>query len=188
MMLAIALVSLSTISCGGDDEDDDNTPNYGSNENNIEATTDYTATSSIKTVKLSYSSSYLFYQDYNYKDELCLFAGGIGVNHYVRDAGSYRTMNYGEGFVSRHKSECGIKDIGKVTSLSDIIFKNVSGGDGLFTGHYLTFTSTFQPNHGYSVLFSAENGEKKYMRIYAVDYSLDNSGSLESITIQYQLY
>lgn len=48
--------------------------------------------------------------------------------------------------------------------------------------------STVQPNHGYAAFFTTEDGEVKYLRILVTDYSLDESGALETITVQYQLY
>lgn len=48
--------------------------------------------------------------------------------------------------------------------------------------------STVQPNHGYAAFFTTEENEVKYLRIFIEGYTLDHSGTLESITIQYQLY
>ena len=53
---------------------------------------------------------------------------------------------------------------------------------------YAFCSDEIQPNHGFAILFTTGDGEKKYMRVYIKDYSLDSSGSLASVTIQYQLY
>ena len=114
-----------------------------------------------------------------------LYNGYIGFTHFVRANGLWSCDGY-DG------KSCGIKDLGKVSSLSEITGKNVSGGDketnfGRADCRY--FYVTFQPYHGYAVMFTTENGEQKYMRIYATaDYSFDTSGQLTSVTLQYQLY
>lgn len=172
-----------------DATDNNNNPNNNDNPNTI--TTDYTATNSVKTVKLSDIQSgniIIFYQDYNHRYRLALGSGRIFIIHYIRRYGNWEESGY--NLVSEHRRECGIRDIGKIGNISDIISKELDDADMVESGsYYLRAKSTFQPNHGYAVMFTTEEGEKKYMRIYAKDYTLEGgSGSLESVTIDYQLY
>ncbi len=46
--------------------------------------------------------------------------------------------------------ECGIKDVGKISKITDITSKDIFGGEGQ-DGNYLRYHSTFQPSHGYII-------------------------------------
>lgn len=183
MMLAIALAGLCTISCGGDDDEDVTPDNNG---NTTEVTTDYTVTTTIKTVTLYiYNNSVVFYQDYNNRYSIILIGGTIQVCHSCRS---------GEGWTSKLSGDvinnCGIEAVGKVSNLTDIVSKDVAGGSGVRNGYggNCWYEAPFQPNYGYSIMFTTEEAEQKYMRVYAINYALDYEGVLQSVTIQYQLY
>ena len=172
------------------DADNNTVINNGNGyDNTTEIPTDYTATYSVKTGKFGNAESVVFYQDYNNKYEIRILNGDICLTHSVRFQGNlYNHDYYNSTIVSAHSKDCGIKDYGKISKISDITSKNVYGGEGQKSTEYLNFCSNFQPNHGYITMFTTEEGEKKYMRIYAESYTLYSYGSLESVTIQYQLY
>ena len=111
---------------------------------------------------------------------ICLVDGQFGIYHAVRRGGDYTLSILG------HEEECGLKDMGKIANISDVASKNVHGGDN--GSDYNRYWLKFQPSHGYAVMFTTENGEQKYLRVYAKDYYLENNSFIESITIQYQLY
>lgn len=86
----------------------------------------------------------------------------------------------------------GISDRGKVGSIEEVTSK-FKDNDYIEKGgsynKYMKYKySTVQPNHGYAAFFTTEENEVKYLRIFIEGYTLDYSGALESITIQYQLY
>lgn len=198
MMLAIALVSICAVSCGRDN-DDDMLQKDDNNGNTTEVITDYLATTSVKNLKMisntinsPYTSSgdgetYKYYQDYNHYYVIYLSYGEISIIHYVRKGGNWSGTNDNVPL-----DECGIIDTGEVTAISDILSKNVYGGENVKKTNVRPslrwYSAEFQPRHGYVVMFTTEAGEKKYMRVFAKDYSLDNNGVLKSVTIQYQLF
>ncbi len=191
MVLIIVLISLSTVSCSKDN--DNNTSNGANDGNSTEVTTDYTATFSVKTAivgkelersKGSYSKGVVFYQDFNNQYWVGEDAGAMYLIHEIRKDGRWNF--YDSDIVAIHSTECGIKDMGKITDITNIISKDKINGVG--RSYKLKYESEFQPNHGYIVLFTTEEGEQKYLRIFAKDYQLNSGGGLESVTIQYQLY
>lgn len=186
------VMSLCLVSCG--DDDDENVNNGGSNGDNTEIKGDYTATTSVKTVTLTTSSvnglptsGIKIYEDFNNLYSLVLSKGNLCLPHYGRSNGEWSAYIFRQDY----DTETGIKDIGKVTSLQDIRIKNNNENDYRYSkyGSPLHFNySTVQPNHGYAAYFTTENDEIKNLRIFIKDYTLDDNGSLASITIQYQLY
>ena len=199
MMLAIALVSLCSVSCGGDDDSDGFVPIGDNNGNTTEVITDYIATTSVKSLKMITNNinspyistgdgeTYIYYQDFNNYYVIYLSYGEISIIHFVRNSGGWSSTNVDVPF-----EECGIQDIGEVTAIYDIHSKNVTGGENEKSANarpsFRRYSAEFQPRHGYVIIFTTEAKEKKYMRVYAKDYSLDNNGVLKSVTIEYQLY
>lgn len=186
--MMVAMVSVCFVSCGGDDEDESSIPN---DDNSSTITTNYTVTNSVKTVKLGETSP-IFYEDYNKKYEMYLYEGYITIRHYVRYRGDW------EWYGSNIYDMCydfGIKDVGVINGISDISSKDVAESEGTYVysegrlthvSYALARGAVFQPKHGYSVMFKTEDGEQKYMRVYALDYT-DNNG-LNTVTVQYQQY
>lgn len=185
------VMSLCLVSCGDDDDENVN------NGDNTEFRGDYTVTTSVKTITLA-TSGYIgrnhsedeknIYEDFNNLYTLALSGGNICFSHYVRNSGSFSTTSsYGD----KDKYH-GIKDVGKVSSLSNINPKervNDYTNSYVFAGARMWYNfSIIQPNHGYAAYFTTENDEIKYMRIFVKEYKLNDNGSLVSITIQYQLY
>ena len=186
--------SLCFVSCGDDDNEDLSIG--GSNGDNTEIKGDYTATVSVKTLTLSRSygigeqskDERTIYEDFNNLYSLALSSGNICFSHYIRSSGAWSTAASWRGNDEYH----GIKDIGKVASLSNINSEEkVNDYTYTVSSHYKSSWynySIVQPNHGYAAYFTTENNELKFMRIFVKDYSLDDEGALVSITIQYQLY
>lgn len=185
------VMSLCLVSCGGDDDEN---VNHG---DNTEFRGDYTVTTSVKTITLAIGQGNIgnhsedeknIYEDFNNLYTLALSGGNICFSHYVRDSGSFSTTS---SYRDKDKYH-GIKDVGKVSSLSNINSKERVNDDTksyMFAGSHKWYNfSIIQPNHGYAAYFTTENDEIKNLRIFIKDYTLDDAGSLASITIQYQLY
>lgn len=184
------VMSLCLVSCGDDDDENVN------NGDNTEFRGDYTVTTSVKTLTLTIEKGGIgsksdderaIYEDFNNLYTLALSGGNICFPHYVRSGGYWSTTaSYGD----KDKYH-GIKDVGKVGSLSNVDSKEKVND---YTNSSFNYSrpwynySIVQPNHGYAAYFTTENDEIKYMRIFVKDYKLDDEGGLVSITIQYQLY
>lgn len=182
MLLAILTISASAIAftaCSDDDDDNDTGGNNGGNDTEIKG--DYTATTNVKTVTLKEYKNYkqgnvTIYEDFNYKYDLALYVGDMALVPYKRSNGAWEpNKNYGYYNID-------IKDIGKMNSISDITEKIEE-----FYPNSGKYFPAAQPGHGYAACFLTENGTQ-YLRLYISNYKLDSEGSLESITVQYQLY
>lgn len=193
-LVPMLIMSLCLFSCGDDDDNDLN--NGDSNGDNTEIKGDYIATTSVKTLTLTIEKGGIgsksdderaIYEDFNNLYTLALSGGNICFPHYVRSGGNWSTTaSYGD----KDKYH-GIKDVGKVGSLSNVDSKEKVNDYTISSFNYNRpwyNYSIVQPNHGYAAYFTTENDEIKYMRIFVKDYKLDDAGSLASITIQYQLY
>lgn len=186
-LIPLFFVSLCLVSCG----DDDDKMDPDTDKTTAQMTNDYIATTSVKKVTMTrgYAETRydLFgikiYEDYNHLYSLSMGAGTIEFIHYQRVYGSWATLN---GYYDDH----GISDRGKVGSIEEITSKS-KDNDYTEGGRYNNIEykySTVQPNHGYAAYFTTEESEVKYLRIFITDYTLDDSGALETITVQYQLY
>lgn len=171
-LLIMLVMALSMVSCGSDDDekkDDDG------GEGGTTITTEYTATTEVKEVKLKALAAWdnpycTIYEDFNYKHILVLSNGLISLYSYRRENGSWKRSVY----------YAHVKDLGKMDGIKDITERNESYDDSL--------TNSAQPEHGYAMNFKTENNEWKYLRVYIKGYTLDKVGALSSITVQYQLY
>ena len=174
-----------------------------------EETTDYTATYSVKEMTMESwdhfhpSPNSIFYQGnegvvkiyeaFNNKYALWLYSGRIHLIHYWRLNGSWTSTTY--------QGTTGLISIGKCNNINDIISKDIPKDAGEsrplqhntinqngFDYYFVTFSAIVNPNDGYAAYFTTDDGEKLYLRIYIKSYTLDNTGALNAITIQYQLY
>ena len=163
----------------GADDIIDNTENE-----NTETIIDFTATSSVKKLIMEPGLEFgrcVFYEDYNNLYSIHHYDGNLYICHYVRSGGGWDGAS--------DKYTCGLKDIGKVSGINSITSKTVTGGDNYMNGWgYGRYGAKFQPKHGYAVMFTTEDGVKKFMRLYAESYTLDDNHNLWRVTIQYQLY
>lgn len=181
------LFSLCLFSCNNDDD------NYNGGGGNSENRNDYTVTESVKTANLieDYNRGkydIIIYEDFNYRYSLLMTTGRIGMKPEYRYNGSFTSKK------DYYGTESGIHDTGKVNNLQSITEKEKINDYWRWlenSAYYSAFGyqySDVQPGHGYSAYFTTDEGEMKFVRIYIKDYTLDESGALTSITIQYQLY
>lgn len=185
------LACVALTACGGDDDEPDD-PNK---ENGTEQTGNYIATTQVKTAEVGNiggkdGNIRTIYEDYNIKYELRIGNGQLLLLGYIRVNGSwekryyYYQNAYRNDFWYSDHSGYAIMSVGKVNGLSDITKKTITpelyGSMYLFPG--------IQPYYGYAAMFGTEAGGIKYLRIYIKDYKLHESGTLENITVQYQLY
>lgn len=207
--MMVAMLSVGFVSCGDDEEDNitQNPPKIENNNSN-EETKDYTATTAVKTVTLkngyfsgtsiydptsiTITNDIIIYTDFNYQYSLLMSGGKIHLCVYHRENGSWRayhdsynlSITLVNGQSGWHLTE--IEDIGKVSSINDIVYKTTPP-------RYLDINNhgkpqVIQPNHGYAMAFITEEKVILYLRVYIQGYTLDTDGSLKEITIQYQLY
>lgn len=168
------------IMCSGCGDDNDPTEELDGGDN-TEVKGDFTATAEVKTVKIPSISNLrdcVIYESFNHKHILDLYDGKLRFLAYYRSEGDWYISDY----YTYHCSHVNMKDIGKVNGLSDITEKI-----SLKSGYRNDFPEV-QPNHGYAITFIKEEDEVGYLRVYVKSYTLDDNGSLSSITVQYQLY
>lgn len=179
--------AMSLTACGSDDDNNDaNDNNDISNSNNdTEIKGDYTATGDIKTVtlkdyRINGEGEVTIYEDFNNKYNLAATFGQMRLSPYVRKNGEWRSCIQGQ-YYGTYYYNIGIKDLGEMGSLSDVSEK-VEVDRIPVNGH-----PAAQPGHGYAASFLAKDGTQ-YLRLYISGYKLDDEGTLENITVQYQLY
>lgn len=157
---------------------------------NTEIKSDYTATTKVKTVKLTTwrdsPQDVVIYQDFNRRYELAYSQGRFYLLPYTRVNGSwykrfekdswnwlYSSLDLADEYII-------INDEGKVSGLSDITnYATTQNGNKY---------PEIQPSHGYAMSFYTEDNEVKHLRAYCSKVNLFNGGDIESIVIQYQLY
>lgn len=173
-LLMMLVMALSMVGCGSDD--DEKKDDEGGGEGGTTVTTQYTATTEVKEIKLTRTttfptSNYTIYMDFMHKYALDLHDGLLYLTPFYRKNGSweytYNRFTY-------------IRDIGKLNAITDITEKVELQFD--------TVNITAKPQHGYAMAFKTENDEWKYLRVYIKGYTLDDKEALSSITVQYQLY
>ena len=188
LLIAIMTISLSAIAftaCGDDDNNETTGDNNENNGGNTEIKNDYTATTNVKTVTLKECHDYAnlgnvtVYEDFNYKYNLELYQGKMGLIPYKRENGDWR-IQYFNFYYYYAYININIKDLGKLGALSYV-------NEKLEIEEEVKTFPAAQPGHGYATCFLTDDGTK-HLRLYISDYKLDNKGSLENITVQYQLY
>lgn len=210
----LVLLVFMYIGCTKTDSDTGDADNgqHGINTNTPSDTTqvvvgnDCIATTEVKQLTIALGcterTKNVFYQDYNSRCRFFLYNGGLCITRAVRDEGRYSENS------ASYQAVCGIHCMNQaIYSISQIDTKDVYAGENLYPEGYTScarvgfydfdyngsytymyyISSNFQPNYGYQILFPTENGDA-YMRVFATGYTLDGTGALSSITIQYQLY
>ena len=198
MMLAIALVSLCTISCGGDDDDENVFSAEDKEAGTTAESTAYLATEQVKTITLRPISSqavhgnavnseeYLVYKDYYYKYTLCLSDACIYVKPY-RNGGTGWERYYSHDYYDN--ISC-IYDVGDVTDITQIEKRDLGyGGFFEYNNKIIHDNCQFKPGHGYGIGYlTGADKVIKQMRVFPTKYTLDNNDVLTSVTIEYQLF
>lgn len=184
-LLVIFVSATAFTACSNDDDDNNNNNNGYEAGDNTEIKSDYTATTSVKTVVLKKDNEVTIYEDFCYKYALELYEGRIDLCAYKRNDGAWKRNCHSylasTGAYPRYYYNINIKDCGKQNSVSD-----VTEVVGVNKGY--TFCPDARPGHGYAACFLTEENETKHLRLYISNYKLDSEGALESITVQYQLY
>lgn len=183
--LFVMALSMSFVSCGGDDDDDIDTGTEQGGGNN--ASGKYIATTDVKTVALNASyfdealnSNIIMHEDFYYKYVLHLAQGHIITYPFDREEGEW-TEAYWINYM--WYLNIGFKDIGKVNGITEIKEKVGIMSSGTTWGEF----PTAQPQHGYAFAMKTEDGVKN-LRVFIQSYKLASDGSLSQITVQYQLY
>lgn len=183
------------MSCSSSGEDpitdSGNTGSGNTGGSNTEIKSDYTATTKVKTVKLTTwrdsPKDVVIYQDFNRRYELAYSLGCFYLLPYTRVNGSWYNCFEKDSWnwLYSEISSLGrdyiiINDEGKVSGLSDITnYATTQNGNKY---------PEIQPSHGYAMSFYTEDNEVKHLRAYCSKVNLFNGGDIESIVIQYQLY
>ena len=198
-IMMVAILSVSFVSCGGDDDDDTGPQTIENTEtsNTIEST-EYIATEQVKTITLKSSTNqeYMIYKDYYWKHKLYLQGTTIRFNSYHGGGNGWilsnRSGNYGY--------RVGVVDCGQKNGITEISDQGIYCKGSYPTSYCITTSgffdsgirynySDFKPNHGYMVAFLCGDAlNLNYMRMYPIDYTLDSNDRITSITFEYQIY
>ena len=202
LLFMLLLLPLAIASCGGDDNDEpDINGGDNGNGNNASESTEYIASTQVKTLTIEKGKEYMIFKDFYYKHKICLnpTSAEIVINTY-HGGGNGWTLDNGYNYVGTWVGPSGITLLGEMSGINEITnYKIVYGdyGQGLYTAHFYNsetkrdcpYYVAFKPNYGYEVAFmiGAEK-EIKHMKLYPTSYKLNNEDQLTSITIQYQLF
>lgn len=182
--MGISLALAAAVLCAGCGNDDDNNGTQEPDETET-VVTDYTATQNVKTVPLP-TNDCVIYEDFNKKYILNLAYGKLLLVPYYREDGKWENVSsdeWGDEDIGYYVADMVMKDVGEVNDLADITEK--------ISPEYSSAARIFpdiQPHHGYAVAFKTGSGEVKYMRVFVSSYTLDDEGSLSTVTVKYQLY
>ncbi len=191
----MTLFALLSAACSSSDDDGGDTPGGNSSAGNQ---TDCIAASAVKTLKIASGTSYdnigkmyLIYEDYTYRYYLGCFRGSVILWPYPRVDGHY--MN---GHVQDHgKKVYGIKPFSNVGSLQILTDgQKTEATEGCryenyeYAPYYHYSYATFAPGCGFIAWFKTETENARYVRIRSTNYTLDDTSSLSSISIEYQLF
>lgn len=155
---------------------------------------DYTATKTVKKATIKRTAQigdvdaydkFSFYEDYESMYCMTHVSGKLDIVRFHRLGGAWQ-QDKGDDGISREK-ETGFKCVGEVPALNSIEKGNY-WGVGFSNSYYVNYFADFFPQNGYVCCFTTSSGEQKYMRIFTESYTLDAIGSLETVTIQYQLF
>ena len=198
-LMVVAVVSFTFTAC---DEEE----LYATTDTEI----DYTATIAVKEATLKHEASIIhysperwhtrsnvvIYEDFNYKYTLALGRGELLMLMYTRNAG--RWGDAGQYEVLETPDTCYVfpylEQLDKVRSVSDITEHPECYCDTKIDSQYSWveylphYTAEVQPNSGYRGYIATEDGELKYIRLHITDYTLDEDGTLATVTVKYQLY
>ena len=172
--------------------------------------TDYTATIAIKEATLKHEarmyndilnywttkSEVTIYEDYNYKYKLALGQGDLLLLMYTRSSGVWGEAGQFEVLETADTTYTFpyLEQLEKVITITDITehpgcYCDIKQDNGYDWIEYIPcYNAEVQPKHGYRGYMVTEDGELKYIRLHLTDYTLDEEGALETVTVKYQLY
>lgn len=189
-LLAMAFPLALFTSCSDGYEDD-----IIDSDDGTEVTNDYTATTNVKNAVIinDYEGVYkpiTIYEDFNHLYILNLAEGDIEFVHYTRKNGVWNNLCYNVRKCDDNSRLSGIINCGKVSSIDEIETKIAWNPyeDTHRVPNNCHSSATVQPYNGYSCTFITEDGLINDMRIFVTGYTLNSSGSLASINIEYQLF
>lgn len=178
MPLMLISLSMIVISCTQDDPE-----------------RDFSASETVKTTTLIQGKEIVYYEDFNLKYTILLDGGRLGINPYKRADGSWDWVWTTDPGKPSKDPVAGIISIGVVNDLSEIKDKCSLGDGESISGWYpdyhawrTQYNSQVQPNYGYSMCIKTSEGSIKHSRLVIVDYGLDETGSLNTIKVRYQLF
>lgn len=196
----MTLFALFSAACSSSDDEGGDTP--GGTNPPGGGNTGYIATNAVKTLKMVSGGRYAFdiidkmyliYEDYTYRYYLGCAGGSVRLYPYERSNGEYVTAHvyYDKDYNS---IAYGIKAFPKVSNLQMLTDRQkteaMEGCRHMQTNFEYIWASyaTFAPGCGFVAWFKTETEEARYVRIRSTNYTLDEAGSLASVSIEYQLF
>ncbi len=196
-LYALCGIALAFVFTGCSSDDGEESGGGSGNGGNSGSNTDYIATTQIKKLtlpnkywdKLS-AGHYLIYEDYNRRYYLSYSGETVYLSVQIRSDGQYRTAEINEtvGGIKTFSDIQKLEDLNqtqKADAKQDCYYRNVST-HYKDPGYYSS--SKFYPGCGFIAWFVTETNEELFVRIRTTGYTLDKGGTLESISIEYQLY
>ena len=126
----------------------------------------------------------IIYEDFNVRYRLAAEAGEFRLKYYQRISGvfGFRSISEKAGIVQ-------MPNIPSIKDISESDKKDILTSSLTHTWIYLSMAyAAFQPGYGYVIMLTTGTGEEISIRMRATHYTLDNEGSLETITLEYQLF
>ena len=179
--------ALALSECSSDD-DNGNDPGLGKDPEN---STDYIATKDVKNITMpTEAGSILIYEDYARRYILSFDPPTIRLLPYKRIYADYTNEKI-------ENREVGIYKFDNVANLKNLNDEDKAEAKQNCHNYYngelpndrrrFTYTN-FSPNCGFITWFTTETSEELFVRIRTTGYTLDSKGSLESVSIEYQLF
>lgn len=193
-LCGIAL-ALTYVGCSSDDGEENG--GDGGNGGNSGSNTDYIATSQVNKLTLPNkywdkisAGHYLIYEDYHRRYYLSYSGETVYLSVQMRLNGQYQVARIDEtvGGIKTFPDIQKLEDLDqaqKAEAKQDCYYRNVST-DYINPGYYSS--SSFYPDCGFIAWFVTETNEELFVRIRTTGYTLDKEGTLESISIEYQLF
>lgn len=187
-------LALTFVGCSSDDGEESRGGN--GNGGNNGSNTDYIATTQVKELTLPNkywdkisAGHYLLYEDYTRRFYLSYSGETVYLSVQMRSGGKYQTALINE-------TVGGIKTFPNIQKLDDLNqAQKAEAKQGCYYRNASTYknpgyysSSSYYPDCGFIAWFVTETNEELFVRIRTTGYSLDKEGTLESISIEYQLF
>lgn len=134
----------------------------------------------------------IIYDDFNVRYRLAGEAGEFRLKYYQREDGKFDTLNgsiSGKAGIVQLPNISTIEEIGE-SNKNDILANSSVHSWKSILGYYKYSMAyaAFQPGCGYVIMLTTGTGEKIYIRMHATNYTLDDDGALDTITLEYQFF